>query len=269
MQEIIGNVRKPGALYDNMKGWFNKVDIKKGGLRYYNDDSDYGGGSGVERVMGEVDANAPSQKYPNYGVEEFINDKPARKETVDYLEKALQSEGTNIRYFTFYFQALEAKYIVNTTCASGKKDVCKPAVEETLLATKGLINWINKNRPDAYNFNEIKNFKITQTPFISKLFAEKGKVFKNGGYNDYYDEGYASGYGGYNNNYDEGYASGYGGYNNNYDEGYASGYGGYNDYNDNMYGGDLLEQLRVDIGRPSINNAELNKFRDEINQLRN
>jgi len=122
----------------------------------------------------------------------------------------------------------------------------------------------NKNNPEYKNTfpamdkcEEYRDDRTNLTDLNSRGPQEKGGYNKypkyNGGHERY------SRRESYNNNYDGGYNR----YNSreSYDNNYER-------YDNIMYGGELLEQLRIDIGR-SKENIELNQLKKEILLLRN
>jgi hypothetical protein len=193
--------------------------------------------------MGEESKDAPSRKYSNYGLSEFMTDKNAYKETIEFLRSALVHESKNIRFFTLYVDALEARYRTNSICASKQNMECEKAKQDTLLLTKNLIKWINTYRSGQFDFSFLMNtHQIFKYPSIQKMFEGKTKAFRNGGYHE--------------DNY------------NRYNDSYYN--GGQDSYHDggNYYDNHELDLLRADIGRPQYNVPEYNMNGGKINNLR-
>ena len=240
-----------------MSGGDENYRYSEGGRRYST------GGAG-DNIMGAEDPNAPTVKYGSYSIDDFIKDKKARMETIEWLKNALNTETPNIRYFDVYFYALEARHRLNSICASGKKEECNDAKNDSLFVAKRLIIWINTYRTGMYNFNVLNNpsNSMSKEKYIRNILDEKPKAFKNGGDQNYrYSEGgrrYSEG----GRRYSEGGRR--------YSEGgrrYSEGGGRYSDYN--MRGG-ALDLLREDLNLNHRNlfDSELNKLRDEIALIR-
>jgi hypothetical protein len=120
----------------------------------------------------------------------------------------------------------------------------------------------NKEHPEYKNTfpatRECKEFEDNAKDFTG--LDARGKQYDGGHerYNDNYDNNYDGGHERYDNNYNGGREK-----YDNYDERYDNNYS-----RNKMYGGELLEQLRIDIGR-SKEDIELNKLKEEILILRN
>jgi len=170
---------------------FEKLETKiKGGYKRIGYDESKGGIPKGTAIYGQVPDEAPTKKpeYKNYGVNDFMSDKAARNEIINYLKKVLRDDTMNINSFTMYFEALDARYQLNKKCSSGKTSDCNEAVADTKYLFKQLVNWM-KSRDRNFDYNSLSDLVIVQNePKIAELFEERVRAFRNGGNSDRYSE---------------------------------------------------------------------------------
>ena len=220
----------------------------KGGYDRYYDDYHRGGlkAQGNSPILG---VDTPNAQIMSFDYEEDRNNLPKAKKMAAELTRAVKYFPTeNIRYPQAYFEALSVIFVNGD---SNEKD-------DAVALGKKLIDVFNKNRPkiDLYLYTEglpIQNALVSHLK--NRGYCPEGKEFSNGNC-----VVKLRGHGGYDDMYNDYPRGGYDDYPRD----------NYNDYNP-MYGGDIepsLMNFREEIGRSNLY-FELNKLRDEINQIRN